>query len=231
MNISNHAPGSQNNPITCKGVQGEIEYLHRLRSPEGKPVVFNRIGSTSAGASDRLDIYEISYDGLTEPLRIYMNMYAEKKDKRAVEGFLFLTDFMKPALWEKPQYLDEVVQKEFGKQMPEWPKKYLYIHAKCGILLRMRPWVYAENDFWGYPEPQWNLDELLDCAGQVVHQLRGISQSRPVKVASVATALQFMQTMHFELKEADDSQFMKHAGKFEGLNELTEEDVEFYFSM
>lgn len=231
MNESSNQPGSKSNPITCNGVDGEHEYLNRLRSPEGKPIVYERMGSIFGDSSSILDHYELSYDGLKEPVSIYMNMYAGKKDKRVVEGFRFETDFLKPAHWEKPAYLQQVADQEFGNEIPEWPKKFSYINAKAGKLLRTGPWMYAENDFFGFPNPEWNLEGLMACADQVVHRLRGISESRPVMVASVATALQFMQTMHFELKEGNASEFMKQAGKFEGINDLTGEEAVLYFSI
>ncbi len=178
-----------------------------------------------------LDVYELSYDGLIEPDEVYMNMYAGKRDKRVVEGFRFKTDFLKPAHWEKPAYLQQVAEQEFGNEIPEWPEKFIYIWAKSGLLLRMGPWIYAENDFWGFPNPEWNLDRLMDCADQVVHHLRGISESRPLMVASVETALQFMQTMHFKMKDGNGSGFMQYAGKFEGINEMTGKETVLYFSI
>jgi len=228
MEESKYPPGTQENPITCKDIDGEREYLNRLRSPEGKPVEYERRGSVFLDDNSILDVYQLSYNGLLEPAEVYMNMYAGKRDKRIVDGFRFETDFLKPAQWEKPAYLQQVAEQEFGNEAPEWPQKFAYIWSKSGMLLRMGPWLYAENDFWSFPNLDWNLDELINYADQVVHQLRGISENRPVMVASAETALQFMKTMHFELN-GNVSEFMKNAGKFEGINEMTGEVSILYF--
>jgi hypothetical protein len=114
MNESGNKPGTRENPIICKDIDGEHEYLKRLRSPEGKPVDYERTGSVFFDDNSILDVYELSYDGLLEPVEVYMNMYAGKKDKRVVDGFCFETDFLKPAHWEKPVYLQQVAEQEFG---------------------------------------------------------------------------------------------------------------------
>jgi hypothetical protein len=228
MEESKYPPGSRENPILCKGIDGEHEYLNRLRSPEGKLVEYERKGSVFLDDNAILDVYELSYAGLSEPAEVYMNMYAGGRDKRIVDGFRFETDFLKPALWEKPVYFQQVSVQEYGTANPEWPDKFAYIWSKSGMLLRMGPWIYAKNDFWGCPNPEWNLDELIKCADQVVHQLRGISESRPVMVASAETAHQFMKTMHFELN-GNVSEFMKNAGKFEGRNIMSGERAVLYF--
>jgi hypothetical protein len=229
MEESKYPPGSRENPILCKGIDGEREYLNRLRSPEGKPVEYERRGSVFLDDKSILDVYALSYDGLPEPAEVYMNMYAGKRDKRLVDGFRFETDFLKPAAWEKPAYFQQVSEQEFGDDKPHWPDKFASIWSKSGMLLRMGPWLYAEKDFFRQPNPEWDMDQLTDCASQVVHQLRGISENRSVMVASVETALQFMQTMHFELKEGNASEFMMQAGKFEGKNEITGEEAVLYF--
>ena len=230
MEESKYPPGSRENPITCKGIDGEREYLNRLRSPEGKPVEYQRLGSVFVDDDSILDGYRLQYDGLVEPAVIYLNMYAGGRDKRIVEGFRFESDFLKPAAWEKLEYFQQVAGQELGSPKPETPKKFVYIWTKSGTLLRMGPWFYAENDFFRQPNLEWDLNALSDCATQVVHQLKGISEDRPVVIASVETALQFMQTMHFEFN-GSLSEFRKNAGKFEGRNDITGEEAVLYFSI
>ncbi len=225
-----YPPGSRENPITCKGIDGERAYLNRLRSPEGKPVEYQRLGSVFVDDDCILDGYRLQYDGLVEPAVIYLNMYAGGRDKRIMEGFRFESDFLKPAAWEKLEYFQQVAEKELGSPKPETPKMFVYIWTKSGRLLRTGPWIYAENDFFRQPNLEWDLNALSDCASQVVHQLRGISEDRPVVIASVETALQFMQTMHFEFN-GSLSEFRKNAGKFEGRNDITGEEAVLYFSI
>ncbi|NVJ01610.1 hypothetical protein HV824_26315 [Myxococcus sp. AM009] len=75
------------------GVDGEHEYLQHLRGPQGQKVRYERRGSCCAFESEgspfgagMLDVYIVSYEGLEEPVMLYLNMY-DRKDPRAPEGF------------------------------------------------------------------------------------------------------------------------------------------------
>ncbi|WAM26679.1 hypothetical protein [Myxococcus sp. NMCA1] len=85
---------SKDDPIHVGGgVGGEHEYLQHLRGPQGQKVRYERHGSCCAFESEGapfgsglLDVYVVTYDGLEEPVMMYLNMY-ERKDPRAPEGF------------------------------------------------------------------------------------------------------------------------------------------------
>ncbi|NOJ80329.1 hypothetical protein [Myxococcus xanthus] len=85
---------SKNDPIHVGGgVDGEHEYLQHLRGPQGQKVRYERHGSCcvfeskgSPFGSGMLDVYVVTYDGLEEPVMLYLNMY-DRKDPRAPEGF------------------------------------------------------------------------------------------------------------------------------------------------
>jgi hypothetical protein len=87
------------NPVRVGGgPAGEREYLGALRSPRGEPVVSRRLGSccefeTPNGFNGMglLDIYEVTYDGLDAPVRLYLDMYDEAA-VRAPSGFLLEGD-------------------------------------------------------------------------------------------------------------------------------------------
>jgi hypothetical protein len=70
---------TQDNPIKVGGdIFGgparERAYLDHLRGPEGQAITYQRLGSTGYGDTI-LDIYEVSYDGLAEPILLYTDMY------------------------------------------------------------------------------------------------------------------------------------------------------------
>ncbi|HEX8703401.1 MAG TPA: hypothetical protein VF815_31485 [Myxococcaceae bacterium] len=75
------------------GPQGEREYLQWLRGPEGQPLRFQRHGSCCSFkdpslplGSGLLDMYEVTYDGLKEPVMLYLDMY-RRETPRAPAGF------------------------------------------------------------------------------------------------------------------------------------------------
>lgn len=81
-----------------KGLSGPASercFLNALIGPEKETVVYNRKGSCCGVKSDNapmgvalLDIYEVKYDGLEKPVRLYLNMY-DPGEMKAPVGFLF----------------------------------------------------------------------------------------------------------------------------------------------
>lgn len=55
----------------------ERRYMDALRGPEGQAIRYKRLGSLpqSKGSSTMLDEYEVTYDGLEKPLRLYLDAY------------------------------------------------------------------------------------------------------------------------------------------------------------
>ena len=80
---------SAENPIrvggarTERGPQNERSFLDALRGPAGQVLTYRRAGSccpfTTRNAvifdAGALDIYEVSYEGLTKPVTLFINMY------------------------------------------------------------------------------------------------------------------------------------------------------------
>lgn len=56
------------------GPARERAYLDNLRGPDGQTITYHRVGSTGYGDTI-LDIYEINYSGLAEPIVLYIDMY------------------------------------------------------------------------------------------------------------------------------------------------------------
>ena len=91
---------SPSNPVNVAGLAGaydprsEYAYLNRLRGPSGESVSYRRLGqccpfeSQNAifGSTALLDQYEVSYDGLAEPVVLYLNFY-DKGEIRPPRGF------------------------------------------------------------------------------------------------------------------------------------------------
>ncbi|MBT9613947.1 MAG: sel1 repeat family protein [Burkholderiales bacterium] len=84
------------NPIKPgPGFESEWRYLNALRGPSGEIVHYQRLGhccTFNTDAAERgkgfLDQYEVSYDGLAQPLILYLNMF-EEAQLSAPLGFAF----------------------------------------------------------------------------------------------------------------------------------------------
>jgi len=64
------------------GPRNERSYLNALIGPNGESISYQRLGSCCAIKSSNspmgmamLDIYEVKYDGIEKPVRLYLNMY------------------------------------------------------------------------------------------------------------------------------------------------------------
>ncbi len=196
--MENKPLGSFDNPVKCKGIEGEREYLGRLVGPGGEPTGYARLGSLFGPSGAILDLFEVTCDALAEPVLVHLDMYAKgPREKRAVDGLFMETDFLKPKFWQKRGYMDEVMAKELGGAEPDLPPRYVYIYTKAAALLGQGPHIYARRDFFDFPLPEWHLAGLMRCAEQIVHHLRGLSAERPIQTDASLTARQFLRTMHF----------------------------------
>ena len=89
----------QKNAVKVGGVgsgpTNERRYLNALLGPNGESVTYSRLGSCCQVPSKNglmgyavLDIYEIKYDGLEKPIRLYLNMY-DPGILKAPKGFTY----------------------------------------------------------------------------------------------------------------------------------------------
>ncbi len=90
---------TKENPIKVGGYKENVGpmserfYLYTLRGPNGERIRFQRIGSccpfqTPHGfnGTGLLDMYEVTYEGLSTPIKLFINMYDYEKPKAPV-GF------------------------------------------------------------------------------------------------------------------------------------------------
>lgn len=77
------------------GPTNERRYLNALLGPNGEAISYVRRGSCCGVKSEyglmgwaMIDIYIIKYDGLQEPITLYLNMY-DPGDLKAPKGFTF----------------------------------------------------------------------------------------------------------------------------------------------
>lgn len=85
--------GSENNPVRGNGPFGEREYLTRLRCPSGIAPAFERQGSTGPGGDSHiLDAYAVTCPMGGPSLIVYMDMYHDSRERRAMAPFTVLPE-------------------------------------------------------------------------------------------------------------------------------------------
>lgn len=76
--------------LALKSVDGEEEYLNKLRTTNGERITYMRRGSMSAeGINGMIDIYDIFLPAGELYKTIYINMYGAKASTAAPQGFKF----------------------------------------------------------------------------------------------------------------------------------------------
>jgi hypothetical protein len=85
------------NPIRIGGgPEGEYLFFEVLRGPEGQPVAWRHVGSCCEfelfpGHVEDLDIYEVIYEGLRQPVILYLDMH-HSEPVFAPRGFTLFVD-------------------------------------------------------------------------------------------------------------------------------------------
>ena len=101
--------------LATKLVDGEIEYLEKLRTEAGERITYSRRGSTSvAGVHGITDVYNTYLPSGELYKTIYINMYGAELSQNAPAGFAFIADKLKQGV--------EVLNgtnKNFSEQSPE----------------------------------------------------------------------------------------------------------------
>lgn len=80
--------GTITNPIPVNHVQGEVFYLNRLRTKEGKPVSYRRKGSVSSPILEtKIDEFEVSVTDCPTKSVLHFDMYNFTRSTVSPKGF------------------------------------------------------------------------------------------------------------------------------------------------
>jgi hypothetical protein len=81
------ALGSSTNPVKCDTPAGELEYLHRLRGPDGKGAGFKRMSSVQSNGR-MLDLYAVISGDRALFWRVHLDMYCpDYREAQPIQGF------------------------------------------------------------------------------------------------------------------------------------------------
>ena len=123
---------TKSNPIMAVTIQDGYNYLNHLRTTDGKPVHYQRLGSIRDESGDILDKYRLSFEvnGEQRELEIYIDPYATENSSIAPEG-LMLFSSEKNGLQADQETLDSPVLMD----RPVPSKQYLKDRAQAGVHL------------------------------------------------------------------------------------------------
>lgn len=76
------------------GAAEQHKYMNSLAGPNGEPISYTRLGACCAFADNNLpsgvgflDIYQVTYEGASEPVNLYLNLYHQDEKLYLPVGF------------------------------------------------------------------------------------------------------------------------------------------------
>ncbi len=89
LDLPEGALGSPTNPVKCGGPAGEMEYLLRLRGPDGKGAGYRRMGTVEKGALGHvLDVYAVASGDERLCWKVHLDMYfMDHRETQPIQGF------------------------------------------------------------------------------------------------------------------------------------------------
>lgn len=124
--------------IKVGNIENQQAYLNALRGPNGESIQFRRISSccefkskTAAFGAGFLDKYEVYYQGLSEPMILYLNGYDFESPKSPI-GFTFVAadKIERPVIYPT----DSILKVNFCNRQIQFAVKDFLLKEKIGEL-------------------------------------------------------------------------------------------------
>lgn len=164
---------SKENPIRTINIQSSYFYLSSLRTRDGMPVHYNRIGSMRGKTGRIIDGYTLTFiEGITKKgMTVYIDPYSTENSKQAPEGLTLADSY--GANNEEDYYdeLDELIEAaEGGDGRAQFKLGIMYYYGK-GVeqdYSKAFKWCYMAAE-QGYSDAQTNVG-MMYSKGQGVAQ-------------------------------------------------------------
>ena len=194
--------GSKENPIKCENIDGERKYLSRLLGPNNEFLSYKRIGSTKGVSSENiLDAYQLNGIENNFECTIYIDMYHEKfVEKKAP----FNLQIQPSQVFNKKQKEQQNAAIKLLKELEikynyPCPPPFMYIWVKANLLATVGPILYSQNDFYGCPDLNWDLKNIITASRQISEEFRGFCKEHPILIESEHQIEEVTNTFHHEL--------------------------------
>jgi len=223
--------GTINNPVKCNGVSGEFEYLENLVTPDGEPIKYYREGSFPYGEGAILDKYIIQDESGNVLTTIYFDMYHPKhRETRIVSGLRHAKQFNERQPYQHIDYLFQRLG-ELNLEKIDLQSQFVYVWSKAGMLLSKGAYIYALDDAFGFPIETMDVKQLKLNCGQIVHELAGSHDTRPLMACSEQDVMDLLRTFHFATERMSASEKEDGLYMAEGNHLITNEKITFYFKL
>jgi hypothetical protein len=191
--------GSKENPVKCDGVLGEIEYLIKLATRDGKFIKYYRKGSNSAD-NRILDKYVIMDADDNFLSFLYMDMYHPNYiENDIISGFVDINDLNESKSHQDIKYLFSRASLLNFEEDYDIPDKYIYLWTKAGFLLTKGVFTYALGDAFWLPLETMNIKALKNNSYEIVHNIAGVHAKYPLIVENQKELIDLFLIYHFKI--------------------------------
>ncbi len=198
---------SKDNPVQAVSIQDGYIYLNNLRTLDGQPVKYRRIGSMSGRDGGIIDGYTVAFNG--KSIELYIDPYASENSTEAPEGLTLAED-------DTDELAELIEAAQNGDGHAQFELGMMYYHGE-GV-----EQDYTEAFKWyhkaaeqGYSGAQTNLG-LMYSRGHGVPQ----SYENAVKWYKLAASKGFAEALH-------DLAFLYYTGR--GVKQNIKEAVNLWY--
>ena len=223
--------GTLDNPIRCENPSGERSYLEQLISTTHGFFQYQRMGCF-AGGKKPIDGYSIMDLSGTKFTELYFDMYHPGYIEQEVpEGFTRIDpeELEEQLLTKMLDNLSSKKHKEMQDLITIDTANHGYVSSKAQQLLLCGPLYYQNNDYFNYPEMEWDLQGIMDACKQIVDDFAGRLQDHPIQVSSVETAEELLNTFHFTADNIELLRSTENAVLVVATHDVTDESLQLWF--
>ena len=113
----------------------------------------------------------------------------------------------------------------------KYPKesRFVYINSKASRLYYAGPENYSLDDYFNYPKPEWDKDEIISGAFQLATLFKGGTELNPIILNSIDDAKNLLMTFHFKMINSEISNSGNHITKIRFEHTEDESQITIYF--
>jgi hypothetical protein len=194
--------GSEENPIKCRGVSGESEYLDCLITENGEPVYYERVCSMRKSHYKHVyDLYNLKDENGNLLKQVLLDMYHEMPDIMAPEGYVLVQEYLSKF---------DFMGLNFFKEFTDLSNNHISIRAflyEVSKLLALKkayprykthPKLSVRNGYVMRNNYNWNT-EFEQLCNSIIYQSSGLFKKKPIQIESIDALLRLLKTIDYRL--------------------------------
>lgn len=106
---------------------------------------------------------------------------------------------------------------------------FAYIVSKASRLYYAGPENYSIDDYFNYPKPKWDKDQIISGAFQLATQFKGGTEFNPIELKSIEDAENLLMTFHFKILDYEILNSQSSIIKTRFKHTMDKREITFFF--